>query len=197
MNAFLDFLNSDFGVLISGAVISGLFVQYITSRWQQRSWIFQQQYTAGKTMFEKELDQKYRLLEDINTAVAAVLAHSRVVLAAYVKSVSGEQLNQQITSYNDAVLKWEADFWLYSIRLRTLFHYEATLKEWESIKARRDELDVAIYEVTGGSHESTEGAFALLEKLSDSTVVLSRHMIAEIQAMKSRTQNGKELRAGI
>jgi hypothetical protein len=36
MKALLDFLNSNFGVLISGAVISGLFVQYITSTWQQR-----------------------------------------------------------------------------------------------------------------------------------------------------------------
>ena len=191
MKELLEFLNSNFGVLVSGAVISGLFVQYITSRWQHRSWILQQQYTAENAVFEKELDQKYKLLEDINAAVAAVLAHSRFVVAAYVKAVSAEQLNQQVSNYNDAVLKWESDFGLYSIRLKTLFHNEGTLKEWQSIKARRDELDVAIYEVTDGSHESTEGALALLEKMSDSTVALSRHMITEIQAMKRRAQTAK------
>jgi hypothetical protein len=37
MNALFRFLNSNFGVLISGAVISGLIVQYIASRWQQRT----------------------------------------------------------------------------------------------------------------------------------------------------------------
>src|SRR5262249_1533296 len=147
MNALLQFLNSNFGVLISGAVISGIIVQYITSSWQRRSWIFQQRYMAEKATFDKELDQKYKLLEDINTAVAAVLAQSRFALAAYVKSVPPEQLNQQISSYNDAVLKWESDFGLYSIRLKTLFHNEEILKRWESIKARRDDLDVAIYEL--------------------------------------------------
>jgi len=191
MKGLLEFLNSNFGVLISGAVISGLIVQYITARWQQRSWIFQQRYAAEKATFEKELDQKYKLLEDINTAVAAVLAHSRFLLAAYVKSVSAEQLNQQVSSYNDAVLKWEADFGLYSIRLKTLFHNEEALKEWESIKSRRDELDVAIYRVTDGSHESTEGAFALLEKMSDSTVALSRQLMSEIQVMKTRAVSEK------
>jgi hypothetical protein len=191
MKALLDFLNSNFGVLISGAVISGLFVQYITARWQQRSWILQQQYAAEKATFDRELDQKYRLLEEINNAVASVLAHSRFVLAAYVKSVSAAQLNQQISNYNDAVLKWESDVWLYSIRVKTLFHDEGTRREWDSIKARRDELDVSIYELTSGSHESTAGALALFEKMSDSTVALSLHMIAEIQAMKSRAQTEK------
>lgn len=186
MKELLDFLNSNFGVLISGAVISGLFVQYITSRWQQRSWVFQQQYTAEKAKFDRELDQKYKLLEDINTAVAAVLAHSRFAIAAYLKSVPKEQWDQQMSNYNDAMLKWESDFGLCSIRLKTLFHNEETLKQWESIKARRDDLDVAIYELTSGSENSPEGAFALLEQISDLTVGLSRHMIAEIQAMKSR-----------
>jgi hypothetical protein len=185
MKALLEFLNSNFGLLISGAVFSGLVVQYITSRWQRRSWLFQQQYMAEKATFDKELDQKYKLLEDINAAVAAVLAHSRFALAAYVKSVPPEQLNQQILSYNEAVLKWESDFGLYSIRLRTLFRNEETLKQWESIKARRDDLDVAIYELTTGSQKPAESVFALLETTSDLTVELSRHMIAEIQAMKS------------
>ena len=187
MQSLLEFLNSNFGLLISGAVISGLIVQYITSRWQRRSWIFQQRYTAEKATFDKELDQKYKLLEDTNTAVATVLAHSRFALAAYVKRVSAEQLSQQITNYNDAVLKWESDFGLYSIRLRTLFHNEETLKEWEAIKARRDQLDVAIYELTTGSQESSDGAFALLEKTADQTIELSRRMIAEIQEMKNRS----------
>jgi hypothetical protein len=191
MNALLQFLNSNFGLLISGAIISGLIVQYIASRWQQRSWIFQQQYTAEKATFDREMDQKYKLVEDINAAVAAVLAHSRFALAGYVKAVPEKQLSQLISDYNDAVLKWEADFGLYSIRLRTLFNNEEMLKQWESIKARRHDLDVAIYELTGGSQKSTEGAFALLESIADLTVGLSQHMISEIQAMKSRTRTNK------
>jgi len=191
MKELLDFLNSNFGLLISGAVISGLIVRYITSRWQQRSWIFQQQYTAEKATFDREMDQKYKLVEDINAAVAAVIAHSRFALAAYVKGVPDEQLSQQISNYNDAVLKWEADFGLYSIRLRTLFQNEETLKQWESIKARRDDLDVAIYELSSDSQKSIDGAFALLESIADLTVGLSRHMIAEIQAMKSQSRTNK------
>lgn len=186
MKALFEFLNSDFGVVVSGAVISGLIVQYIVLRWQDRSWVFQQKYAAEKATFDKELDQKYKLLEDINTAVAAVLAHSRFAIAAYLKSVPAEQLKQQISNYNDAVLKWDSNFRLYSIRLQTLFHSEETLKQLESIKARCDDLDVAIYELTSGSEKSPEGAFALLEKICDLTVGLSRHMIAEIQTMKSR-----------
>jgi hypothetical protein len=188
MNALFEFLNSNFGLLISGAVISGLIVQYITSNWQQRSWIFQQQYTAEQAKFDRALDQKYQLLEDINAAVAAVLAHSRFALAAYVKAVPKEQLKQQISSYNDAVLKWEADFGLYSIRLKTLFHNEETLEQWGLIKARRDDLDVAIYELTSGSQTAADGALTLLETISELTVRLSRHMMAEIQAMQSRSR---------
>jgi hypothetical protein len=187
MNTLLEFLNSDFGLLVSGAAITGLIVQYITSRWQQRSWIFQQQYTAEKATFEKELDQKFRLLEDINSAVAAILAHSGFAINAYVKAVPKKQLEQLISSYNDAVLKWESDFGLYSIRLRTLFHNEETLKQWELIKTRRNELDVLIYELSSDLQKSVEGAFALMETISDLTVELSRHMIDEIQIMKSRS----------
>jgi hypothetical protein len=164
MNELLGFLNSDFGVLINGAVISGLFVQYITSRWQQRSWIFQRQYAAERAMFEKELDQKYKLLEDINAAVAAVLAHSRVVIAAYAKSVSAEQLNQQVSNYNVAVLKWEADFWLYSIRLKTVFHQRGNAQGMGIDQSAT--CPVGCGQRPTGSHESTEGAFALLEKMS-------------------------------
>jgi hypothetical protein len=102
-----------------------------------------------------------------------------------VKSVPAEQLSQQILSYNDAVLKWESDFGLYSIRLRTLFPNEETLKQWESIKARRDDLDVAIYELTSGTQKSTKSVNTLLETISDLTVGFSRDMIAEIKAMRN------------
>jgi hypothetical protein len=186
MKALMDFLNSNFGVLVSGAVISGLFVQYITSRWQQRNWTFQQQYTAEKAAFDKELEQKYKLLEDINVGVAAILAHSRFAVAAYVKSVPSKQLDQVMSSYNDAALKWTADIGLYSIRLRTLFHREPTIKSWSLIMARRDELDVAIYEFPGGSGKSVDVVLELLEAISDLTVALSRQMIDEIQLMKRR-----------
>lgn len=39
MKELFDFLSSDFGVLISGAVIDGFMIQYVTTRGQRRSWI--------------------------------------------------------------------------------------------------------------------------------------------------------------
>lgn len=55
MKALLDFLNSNFGGIVSGAIISGLFVHFITSSWQRRSWVFQQQFAAAKTDNEATL----------------------------------------------------------------------------------------------------------------------------------------------
>jgi L-lactate permease len=188
MKALVDFLNSNFGGIVSGAIISGLFVQFITSRWQQRSWIFQQQFAAAQAVFDKELEQKHQLLEDINAAVAAVLAHSTFAIAAYLKEVTAEQKNQQISNYNDAVLKWESDFGLYSIRLQTLFTSESTVTKWESIRAQRDKLDVAIYELSDGQMKSSDTARALLETISSLTIELSRQMIADIQEMTSRAR---------
>src|SRR5205823_13054771 len=105
MNSLLAFLNSKFGLLLSGAVISGVCVQYLTATWQRRSWIFQQRYTAEQALFEKELDQKYKLLEDINAAAAAILAHSRFVIAAHEKGVPDGQRNEIVLNYSQAVLK--------------------------------------------------------------------------------------------
>jgi hypothetical protein len=78
-------------------------------------------------------------LQKQHADVATVLLYSRFALAAYAKSVPAEQLSQQISNYNDAILKWEADFGLYSIRLRSLFNNEETLKQ-----GNRSKLDMTI-----------------------------------------------------
>jgi hypothetical protein len=186
MNSLLEFLNSKFGLLLSGAIISGVCVQYLSAAWQRRNWIFQQTYTAEQALFEKELDQKYKLLEEINAAAAAILAHSRFVIAAHVKGVPEAQQNELVVSYNQAVLKWDADFGLYSIRLRTLFHKGEPIKRLEAIKRVRDESDVEIFQLTAGTERSPERALSQLEEITTLTVELSRHLIAEIQSMKDR-----------
>jgi hypothetical protein len=77
MQRLLSVLNSPIGLLVAGAVISGLLVNFIASRWQQNDWLFQQRFTAARVQFEKQLEQRYKLLEDINFSVADILTHSQ------------------------------------------------------------------------------------------------------------------------
>src|SRR5215831_8250899 len=117
MQQLLNILNAPFGLLVAGAIISGLLVQSITFKWQQRNWLFQQRFTSERTKFEKELEQKYKILEDINKAVAAILTHSQWVVVGHIKGVPPQQQNAEIEDYNKAVMKWETDFRIYVIRL--------------------------------------------------------------------------------
>ncbi len=91
MKKLLEFLNSPFGLLIAGAIISGLLVQHITSKWQQKSRLFQQRFTAESAKFDKELEQKYKILEEINGSVAEILTHSQDVVVGHLKQVPTRQ----------------------------------------------------------------------------------------------------------
>ena len=186
MEQFIKILNSPFGLLVAGAIISGLLVQYLTSKWQQRNWIFQQRFTTQRTMFEKELVQKYKVLEDINGAVATILTHCQMVVVGYMKRVSSQQRNDEIRNYNDAVMKWETDFRVYVIRLKTIFEDNEIPEMWNTIKKERDNLDVALYRLTSQKQRSSEDALLLIEKISNMTVDLSQDMLAEINKMKNR-----------
>ena len=184
METLFAILNSNFGIVVSGALISGLFVQYIASSWQRRNWVFEQQFTADRTRSEKEMELKYKSLEDVNTAVATILAHSQFVVAGYVKHVPSEQMNREISRYNDAVLMWDTDFGLHSIRIRTLFENKEVWEKWMAIKAERDKLDVEVYEMTGESRSSPAASLALIDGISHLTCEMSRQMIAEINQVK-------------
>lgn len=186
MEQLMLILNSPFGLLVAGAIISGLFVQYITSKWQQRNWIFQQSFTTERAKFEKELEQKYRALESINQAVSVILTHSQLVIVGHMKRVQSQQKNEQMRKYNEAVIEWETEFSIWGIRLNTFFTDKELPAVWNAIKKERDNLDIAIYLLTAQNEGTPEDNLKLIERISNMTIDLSRRMLEEINNMKQR-----------
>jgi hypothetical protein len=183
MEQIMKVLNSPFGLLVAGAIISGLFVEYVTSKWHERSWLFQQRFTSERAKFEKELEQKYKVLEEINAAVAAILTHSQLAVAGKKKNVPQEQQKELIRNYNEAGTKWEIDFRIYLIRLKTFYSNREPTALWEEIKKQRDDLDISIYKVTS-ENQPPKHSLELIEQISNVTANLSQHMFAEINQMK-------------
>ena len=184
MQQLVKFLNSPFGLLIAGAVISGLLVQYITSKWQQRNWVFQQVFTAERTKFDKELEQRYRALEGVNEAVSVILTHSQLVVVGHMKGVQSQQKNEQMQKYNEAVIQWETEFSIWGIRLETFFADKELPKLWGTIKKERDNLDLALYMLTARKQGTPEDILKLIKQISDMTIDLSQRMLEEINNMK-------------
>ena len=184
MQQLVKFLNSPFGLLIAGAVISGLLVQYITSKWQQRNWVFQQVFTAERTKFDKELEQRYRALEGVNEAVSVILTHSQLVVVGHMKGVQSQQKNEQMQKYNEAVIQWETEFSIWGIRLETFFADKELPKLWSAIKKERDNLDLALYMLTARKQGTPEDILKLIKQISDMTIDLSQRMLEEINNMK-------------
>ena len=184
MQLLVKFLNSPFGLLIAGAVISGLLVQYITSKWQQRNWVFQQVFTAERIKFDKELEQRYRALEGVNEAVSVILTHSQLVVVGHMKGVQSQQKNEQMQKYNEAFIQWETEFSIWGIRLETFFAAKELPKLWGAIKNERDNLDLALYMLTARKQGTPEDILKLIKQISDMTVDLSQRMFEEINNMK-------------
>jgi hypothetical protein len=113
-------------------------------------------------------------------------SNSKFVIAAYLKGVPAKQLSEQTARYNEAVLEWESEVGLYSIRLKTLFASHKSLAKWESIRAQRDQLDIVIYQLTQGDAKSADGAAGLVDAIAEHTVELSRQLISEIGDEKRR-----------
>lgn len=186
MEQLLTILNSPFGLLVSGALISGIIVQFITSRWQQRSWIFQQSYAAEKAKFEKELEQRYEALENINQAITKILTHSQLVVVGHMKKIPSAQQNDNMRKYNEAVIAWEMDYSIWGIRLQTFFMDQELLALWSAIKKMRDDLDIAIYMLTASKKGAPADSLKLIEQISNKTVTLSQRMLEEINQMAQR-----------
>ena len=186
MEQLMLVLNSPFGLLVSGALISGLFVQYITSRWQQRNWIFQQSFTAARAKFEKELEQRYNTLENINQALSEILTYSQLVVVGHMKGIQGPQRNEQMRQYNEAVLAWETKFSLWGIRLQTFFNDKELPSLWHAIKKERDNLDLAIYLLTERNEGTPADNLKLIEQITSMTIALSQRMLEEINKMEHR-----------
>ena len=184
MQQLVKFLNSPFGLLIAGALISGLLVQYITSKWQQRNWVFQQKFTAERTKFDKELEQRYRALEGVNEAVSVILTHSQLVVVGHMKGVQSQQKNEQMQKYNEAVIQWETEFSIWGIRLETFFADKELPKLWSAIKKKRDNLDLALYMLTARKQGTPEENLKLIKQISGMTIDLSQRMLKKINNMK-------------
>ncbi|NNF99462.1 MAG: hypothetical protein HKM93_08790 [Desulfobacteraceae bacterium] len=184
MQQIVKFFNSPFGLLVAGALISGLFVQYITVKWQQRNWILQQVFTAERTKFDKELEQRYRTLEGVNQAVSIILTQSQLVVIGHMKGVQSQQKNDQIQKYNEAVTQWETDFRIWGIRLQVFFTNKDFPDLWAAIKKERDNLDLALYMLTSRQQGAPEDILNLIKQISDMTIDLSQRMLEEINSMK-------------
>jgi hypothetical protein len=84
----LKTLNTPLGLPVIGAIISGLLVPYVTDQWQRQSWIFQQEFTLEKSKFDQQLDQKYKILDEVNQALADILTYSESVTVMKQKGAS-------------------------------------------------------------------------------------------------------------
>ncbi len=166
MQQLVKFLNSPFGLLIAGALISGLLVQYISSKWQQRNWVFQQKFAGETSKFDKELEQRYTALEGVNQAVSVILTHSQLVVVGHMKGVQSQQKNEQMQRYNEAVIQWATEFRIWGIRLETFFADKELPKLWAAIKGKRDNLDLAIYMLTARKQGTPEDNLKLIKQIA-------------------------------
>ena len=186
MEQLMMILNSPFGLLVAGAIISGLLVQYITSKWQQRNWIFQQSFTTEGAKFERELEQRYKALESINRAVSVILTHSQLAVVGYAKGVPRLQMNEIKREYNEAVIEWETESRIWGIRLKTFFAAKELPAVWDDIRKQRDALDEAIHLLTDKKKGTPEDSLELIKRISKLTIDLSQCMLEEINNMKQR-----------
>ncbi len=186
MKKIYSFLNSPLGLLLCGATISGLLVPIITFKWQENEWYNQQEFTAKQSLFQKNLDEKYRLVTEANEALADILTHSQLVAVCCQKNVSSKQMNSEINKYNDAVTKWEKKYHVIKINLEAFFTTDSIFLEWETIKKLRDKLDVILYRLQSSKSIKVGKTIALINDITAKQVHLSKLMLAEIKFSKRK-----------
>jgi hypothetical protein len=167
------FLNSPFGLLLAGSLISGLIVQYIVSHWQQQNWIFQQQFTNRTAQMNKQLDAKYQLLDDINRAASKVFTYAYNVAMGYGQHVPKQQLAVRLDAYNAAVTEWNVDVLRLRLRLQVHFGSDPLLKQFDVIVKHLTELDLAI-----STHNAVDGS--RIKPTADATEALCMMMYEAI-----------------
>lgn len=146
--------------------------------------MFQQEFTAEKTKFDKELEQRYRALEGVNEAVSVILTHSQLVIVGHMKGVQPQQKTEQIQKYNEAVLQWETEVSIWGIRIETFFADKQLPNLWGAIKKERDNLDLALYMLTARKQGTPEDVLKLIKQISGMTIDLSQRMLKEINNIK-------------
>ena len=183
MKNIQSFLNSSFGLLLSGAVLSGLIIPVVTFKWQDKQWYNQQVFTAKQALFQKELDSKYQLVTEANEALADILTHSQIVAVCYKKGVYQKQLNDEINNYNNAVKRWEKKSNVIKINLEAFFHNKEIFKEWAEIKRYRNSLDLLISEIKTDKRK-IGAAFQTIQALTQKQKKKKKKMIMEIEKIK-------------
>jgi hypothetical protein len=185
MENLIVFLNSPFGLLLTGAFVSGLFVQFIVINWQnkrqEQNWVQQQRFTNSKIKMDRRLDEQYKLLEEINNAAFEMLARSEGYLEIYYKinkrlselsnatdayKVLNEQLSNETLDYNKVNDQWQIKVRTIPIKLRLYFNTDLS-EQWSSIKEQFDDIDRAIScrENREICNEKIKGMYQAVEKL--------------------------------
>jgi hypothetical protein len=185
MEDIMNFLNSPFGLLLTGALVSGLFVQFIVINWQnkrqEQNWVQQQRFTNSKIKMDKRLDEQYKLLEEINNAAFEMMARSEGYLEIYSKikkrlselssatdayNMLNEQLSNETLDYNKVNDIWQIKVRTIPIKLRLYFNIDLS-EQWSSIKEQFDDLDRAISrrENRDICNEKIKGMYQAMEKL--------------------------------
>ena len=110
---FSAFLNSSLGLLLMGSLIgaAGLFT------WQRQDWLFKERYHRSEAM----LDRRLNLLEQINRETGQFVAAADDVIAAYLKGVSKQQINDVVGAYNKEQAQWFASSGSLQAMLRFYF----------------------------------------------------------------------------
>lgn len=169
-----------------GAIISGLLVPYVTDKWQRQSWIFQQEFTLEKSKFDKQLDQKYKILDEVNQVLANILTYSESVSVMKQKGASTAQMNTELKAYNDAVMKWDIGRRVTGMRLKTFFPNDDVSKLWELGKKIRDDIDLKIDLFTSNKGSSYRDVKQHIELLALTSEKLSQTMLDDIKTMEQR-----------
>lgn len=99
MELLLSFLNSGFGVMVTGTVFAavGLFT------WQRRDWLFKERYLRTHVMLDRQLDLVDRINRDVGKLVALAASISAPILKG---PVSEAQTDESIRAYNEFQSSW-------------------------------------------------------------------------------------------
>lgn len=116
-----NFLSSQLGLLILGALISSLIVPWFFQVWQD---------------YQKELEIKTDLVGKISEAVTRIVMSTQFVLLAnnYNEIQTVEQHNELLNELNDEYREWEISSAVIGSQLQAYFPHTDLSNEWGSLK---------------------------------------------------------------
>ncbi len=149
MDSLFTFLNSGFGILLTGSVLGG--VGLFT--WQRRDWIFKERYLRTQVL----LDRQFGLVDSINRDVGKLVALAASMSAPILKGpVSKDQTDDSIRSYNEFQSTWFGLCEAYKASLAFYFSDEI-VTSFASVVTATENLDVSLQLV--GNRDAAEKAY--------------------------------------